>query len=212
MSNTKPLWIPSEKRIADSNFRRYEKFLKLEYDLQFADYSSLHKWSTTEIKTFWESIWKFSGILHSKNYDKVIDKRIMPGAEWFEGAKLNFAENLLRYNDNHPAIISSREEKPDVVLTYSELNGLVTACSSSLKKLGVKTGDRIAGFVTNIPESIIAMLSAVSLGAVWTSCSPDFGTQGVLDRFGQVKPKILLAYHFACGLLIDKPIADCKKY
>jgi acetoacetyl-CoA synthetase len=117
----------------------------------------------------------------------------MPGAKWFEGAEFNFAENLLRFNDDKIAIISSREDKPDVTLTYSELNKLVALCSTGLKKLGVKNGDRVAGFVTNIPETIIAMLAATSLGATWSSCSPDFGIQGVLDRFGQIKPKVLFA-------------------
>ena len=117
----------------------------------------------------------------------------MPGAKWFEGSTLNFAENILRYRDDHTAIISSREDKSDVILTYKELYDLVAACSFGLRKLGVKRGDRVAGFVTNIPETIIAMLAVTSIGAIWTSCSPDFGIQGVIDRFGQVKPKILFA-------------------
>jgi len=208
LENTKPLWTPSPERIADSNFSSYQKFLKKEYNLQFSDYTSLHKWSTTEIETFWESIWKFCGIIHSKPYDKVLDKRIMPGARWFQGAELNFAQNLLKFNDEHLAIISSREDKPDLVLTYKELNKLVTVCSAGLRNLGVKSGDRIAGFVTNIPEAIIAMLSATSLGAVWTSCSPDFGTQGVLDRFGQVKPKVLFAIE---EYQYNSKVIDCRE-
>ncbi len=143
MSKTKPLWIPSEDRIKNSNFSKYYDFLRKEYNLSFSNYSELHSWSVTEIETFWESIWKFSEIIHSKPYDKVLDKRIMPGAKWFEGAELNFAENLLRYKDNHIAIISSREDKPDVSLTYNELNELVAACSEGLRKLGVKKGDRL---------------------------------------------------------------------
>jgi acetoacetyl-CoA synthetase len=193
MSKTKPLWIPSEDRIKNSNLTQYYEFLRKNYKLSFSSYSELHKWSVTEIENFWESIWKFSGIKHSQSFVEVLDKRIMPSAKWFEGAKLNFAENLLRYRDDHIAIISSREDKPDVVLTYSELYDLVAACSSGLRQLGVKRSDRVAGFVTNIPETIIAMLAVTSLGAVWTSCSPDFGIQGVIDRFGQVKPKILFA-------------------
>ena len=153
----------------------------------------MHNWSTTEIEAFWESIWKYSQIVHSKPYEKVLDKRVMPGAKWFEGAQLNFAENLLRYQDDHIAIVSSREDKADVVLTYKELYDLVSACASGLKNIGVKKGDIVAGFVTNIPETIVAMLAVTSLGAVWTSCSPDFGIQGVIDRFGQVKPKVLFA-------------------
>ena len=193
MKQTKPLWIPSEERIKNSNFRKYEQFLNKEYGLQFSNYSELHKWSTTDIETFWQSIWKFSEIIHSKPFEKVLDKRIMPSAKWFQGSSLNFAENLLRYKDEHIAIISSREDKPNVILTYKELYELVAACSAGLKKLGIKSGDRISGFVTNIPETVIALLASASLGAAWTSCSPDFGIQGVIDRFGQVKPNILFA-------------------
>jgi len=192
-NKSKPLWIPSEDRIKNSNFTKYYDFLKQEYNLQFKKYSELHSWSVTDIETFWESLWKFSGLIHSKPYRKILDNRIMPGAIWFEEARLNFAENLLRFRDDHVAIISSREDQPDVILTYKEFYELVAACSSGLKKLGVKCGDRIAGFVTNIPETIIAMLATTSLGAVWTSCSPDFGIQGVIDRFGQVRPKVLFA-------------------
>ena len=193
MSKTQLLWIPSESRTKNSNFSKYYEFLKKEYNLSFTGYNELHSWSVNDIETFWESIWKFSVIIHSKPYKRILDKRIMPGANWFEGAQLNFTENLLRYRDDHTAIISSREDKPDVVLTYNELYGSVAACSVGLRKLGVKRGDRVAGFVTNIPETIIAMLAVTSIGAIWTSCSPDFGIQGVIDRFGQVKPKVFFA-------------------
>ncbi|OGU66830.1 MAG: acetoacetate--CoA ligase [Ignavibacteria bacterium RBG_16_36_9] len=193
MSKTQPLWIPSESRTKNSNFSKYYDFLKKEYNLSFTGYNELHSWSVNDIETFWESIWKFSVIIHSKPYKRILDKRIIPGVNWFEGAQLNFTENLLRYRDDHTAIISSREDKPDVVLTYNELYGSVAACSVGLRKLGVKRGDRVAGFVTNIPETIIAMLAVTSIGAIWTSCSPDFGSQGVIDRFGQVKPKVLFA-------------------
>jgi len=187
------LWKPTEQRIRDSNFSYYYEYLRKEFNLSFSDYFELYKWSVKEIETFWESIWKYSGIVHSKTYNKVLDQRIMPDAKWFEGAELNFAENLLRYRDEKTAIISSREDKPDIKISYKELYRLFTACSAGLKKLGVKKGDRVAGFVTNIPETVIAMLATTSIGAVWTSCSPDFGLQGVLDRFGQVKPKVLFA-------------------
>jgi len=193
MSKTKTLWIPSEDRIKRSNFSKYYDFLRKEYNLSFSNYSELYSWSVTEIETFWESIWKFSEITHTKPYKRVLSKRIMPGAKWFEGTELNFAENLLKYRDDHISIISSREDKPNVVLTYKQLYELVAACSAGLKEMGIKRGDRVAGFVTNIPETIVAMLATTSLGAIWTSCSPDFGIQGVIDRFGQVKPKVLFA-------------------
>jgi acetoacetyl-CoA synthetase len=187
------LWKPSEQRIKNSNFTHYYQFLQDEYDLSFSDYSELYKWSVKEIEAFWESIWKFSEIVHSKPYSRILNRRIMPGAQWFENAELNFAENLLRYRDDKTAIISSREDKPDINLSYNELYKLVAALSSGLRKIGIKKGDRVAGFVTNIPETIIAMLASTSIGAVWTSCSPDFGIKGVIDRFGQVKPKLLFA-------------------
>jgi acetoacetyl-CoA synthetase len=206
--HSKPLWVPSEERIKSSNLTKYYEFLRNEYELTLSDYSDLHKWSVTEIETFWESIWKFSGIIYSNPYERVLDKRVMPGAKWFEGARLNFAENLLKYRDDHTAIISSREDKPDVTLTYKELYDLVAACGSGLKKLGVKKGERVAGFVTNIPETIIAMLAATSLGAVWTSCSPDFGIQGVIDRFGQVKPKVLFAIE---EYQYNGKVIDCRE-
>jgi len=193
MSNLKPLWNPSEERIKNSNLKKYEQLLFKDYNLQFLNYSELHNWSTSNIEAFWESIWKFSQIIHSKPYSTVLEKRIMPGAKWFEGAELNFAENLLRYKDDRTAIISSREDNPDVVLTYKELFDFVAACATGLKHIGIKKGDIVAGFVTNIPETIIAMLAVTSLGAIWTSCSPDFGIQGVIDRFGQVEPKLLFA-------------------
>jgi len=191
--NKKTLWTPSQERIINSNLHSYMKFLKEEYDLSFDNYQKLYNWSVKEIEKFWKSLWQYSGLIHSKSYDTILDERKMPGAKWFSGAKLNFAENLLRYNDDKIAIISSRENKSDVTLTYSQLNNLVVECSEGLKKLGVKNGDRVAGFVTNIPETIIAMLAVTSLGATWSSCSPDFGIQGVLDRFGQIKPKVLFA-------------------
>ena len=191
--NNKPLWIPSRERIENSNLHLYFKFLKKEYNLSFNRYPELYEWSVKDIEMFWESMWKFSGIIHSKSYDKILDERKMPGAKWFTGSQLNFAENLLRFNDDKIALISSREDKPDVTLTYSQLSKLVAKCSAGLKKIGVRKGDRVAGFVTNIPETIVAMLATTSLGAIWTSCSPDFGIQGVLDRFGQIKPKILFA-------------------
>lgn len=193
MSKTKPLWVPSEDRAKNSNFSKYYDFLRREYNLSFSNYLELHSWSVTEIETFWESMWKFSEIIYSKPYERVLNERIMPGAKWFEGSELNFAENILKFSDDHIAIISNREDKPDVVLTYKQLYELIIACSAGLKEMGIKRGDRVAGFVINIPETIIAMLATTSLGAIWTSCSPDFGIQGVIDRFGQVKPKVLFA-------------------
>ncbi len=158
-----------------------------------SNYNELYEWSVSNIEEFWKLIWDFSGVIHSKPYERILSERKMPGAKWFEGAELNFAENLLRFRNDNIAIISYREGLPKVSLTYNELYQNVSSCVIALKNLGVKKGDRIAGFITNIPEAIIAMLAATSIGAVWSSCSPDFGLQGVLDRFSQIEPKVLFA-------------------
>jgi acetoacetyl-CoA synthetase len=189
----KPLWKPGKSRINNSNLTAYQKFLKKNYSKDFDSYNELYNWSITDIEKFWETIWNYSEIIHSNSYNKVLDERKMPGAKWFTGSELNFAENLLRFKDDHAAIISSRENFPDYSISYSKLNSLVASLAENLKFLGVKKGDRVAGFVTNIPEAIIAMLATTSLGAIWSSCSPDFGIQGVFDRFNQIEPKILFA-------------------
>ena len=188
-----PLWTPSEEKIKSSNMFKYLQYAESFSGRKFSDYQELYQWSVSDIERFWESIWNVADIKYSENYEKVLENAVMPGAKWFNGSKLNFAENLLRYRDNKTAIICSREKAPTIRITYSELFELVAKCSFSLRELGIGEGDRVAGFVSNIPDSIIAMLSAASIGAVWSSCSPDFGFQGVLDRFGQIEPKILFA-------------------
>jgi acetoacetyl-CoA synthetase len=188
-----PIWRPSQERLQNSNMTAFMKLLKGKTGVIFNSYKELYDWSVNNIEEFWEIIWNTSEIVHSKKYSKVLSKRVMPGAKWFEGAELNFAENLLRFRDAKTAVISSREDAPTIRISYLELYNLVSSVASGLKKLGVKKGDRVAGFITNIPEAIISMLAAASIGAIWSSCSPDFGLQGVLDRFGQIKPKILFA-------------------
>jgi acetoacetyl-CoA synthetase len=189
----KPLWVPSSDLIRNSNMSSFMRFVKQITNKPITTYEELYNWSITEIEEFWKSIWISSGIIYSQQYKRILSNPVMPGAIWFEGARLNFAENLLRFRDSHTAIISSREGFPTIRLTYEELWELVAGCAKALKSFGVKKGDRVAGFITNIPEAVIAMLAATSLGAYWSSCSPDFGLQGVLDRFGQIKPKILFA-------------------
>jgi len=201
MSDEKlPIWIPSDDRINSSNVKKYLSFLSSNYRKTFSNYSEQYNWSVTEIEEFWKSIWEYSKIVHSKTYSLVLSKRILPGAVWFKDSELNFAENLLRYNDDVVAIISIRENHPTIRLTYKELYVLVAHCAAGLQNLGVKKGDRVAGFVTNYPESVIAMLAVTSLGAIWSSTSPDFGFDGVYDRFSQIEPKILFAtelYNYA---------------
>ncbi len=188
-----PLWIPSEERVSRSNLTSFTRYVEGLLNKKISSYQELYDWSISDLAEFWKSIWIISGIIHSKPYKSVLSGTGMFGAKWFEGAELNFAENLLRYRDGHTAIISSRENSPTISLTYAELYKAVASMAASLKEMGVKKGDRVAGFVNNIPESVIAMLAAASLGALWSSCSPDFGHKGVLDRFGQIQPRILFA-------------------
>ncbi len=203
-----PLWKPSEERISKSNLTSFTHYVEELLNRKIPSYQELYDWSITEIEEFWKSIWIISEIIHSKPYKEVLSGEEMFGAKWFKGAELNFAENLLRYRDDHTALISSRENSPTIKLTYSELYKVVASLSESLKEMGIKKDDRVAGFVNNITESIIAMLAATSLGALWSSCSPDFGYKGVLDRFGQIQPKILFAIE---GYYYNGKLIDCSE-
>lgn len=186
------LWSPSEERIRASNMYRFMTFVNERYGLDLEDYESLHRWSVDNIAECWASIWDFVGVKASKGYEQVVDDPAkMPGAKWFSGARLNFAENLLRFRDDSIAIIFKGEGQDVVKLTYAELWDEVAGVAMALRDAGVREGDRVAGFMPTLPQTVTAMLAATSLGAVWSSCSPDFGTKGVLDRFGQIKPRVL---------------------
>jgi len=188
----KLLWEPSKERILNSNMKRFMDIINNKHGKSFGEFSDLYQWSVDNIPDFWASMWDFAGIIASKPYDRVIDDVTrMPGAKWFEGARLNFAENLLRYRDGQTALIFKGEDQDAIRMTYAELYDEVARLSSSLRKAGVQKGDRVVGFMPNMPQSIIAMLAATSIGGVWSSCSPDFGIKGVLDRFGQIKPKVI---------------------
>ncbi|MDF1553783.1 MAG: AMP-binding protein, partial [Deferrisomatales bacterium] len=187
------LWTPSPKQIADANLTRFIAFVNRERSLNLQGYDQLWEWSVTEIAAFWECMWRFAGILSSHAYDAVLVDPKMPGARWFPGARLNFAENLLRYRDDRVALTFVREGGvADGELTYAELYAQVARFARFLKDAGVGPGDRVAGFMPNRIETVVAMLAATSMGAVWSSCSPDFGFKGVMDRFGQIEPKILI--------------------
>ena len=188
----KLLWEPSEKQIKESNMYRFMTFINETYNQSFSEFSSLYDWSIENFPEFWAAFWKYADIIHSKPYDQVIDDvSKMPGAKWFSGAELNFAENLLRYRDDQVAIIFKGEGQPSTRMTYAQLYDAVARLARSLREMGIQPGDRVVGFMPNMPESIIAMLAATSIGATWSSCSPDFGIKGVLDRFGQIKPRVL---------------------
>jgi len=188
----KLLWQPSEEQIKNSNMYRFMKVINEKYHQNFSDFAPLYRWSIENIADFWETMWEFADIVASKPYDQVIDDDTkMPGARWFTGARLNFAENLLRYRDDRIALIFKGEAQESIKMTYAELYDEVARLANGLKEAGVQPGDRVVGFMPNMPASIIAMLAAASRGATWSSCSPDFGIKGVLDRFGQIKPKVL---------------------
>ena len=188
----KLLWTPSDERIKGTNMYRFMNFINEKYNKKFSEYTHLYEWSIENIPDFWVSLWEFADIKASKQFDQVIDDlNKMPGAKWFSGARLNFAENLLHYRDDQIALIFKGEEQESTSITYAQLYDEVARFAKSLKEAGVQVGDRVVGFMPNMPETIIAMLAATSLGATWSSCSPDFGIKGVLDRFGQIQPKIL---------------------
>jgi acetoacetyl-CoA synthetase len=188
----KILWKPKISK--KSHVSNFIDELNRKNNLQIDKYEELYKWSISNPKQFWEETWKYSNIISSSQYHEIVDDITkMPGAEWFSGAKLNFAENLLRFRDDRPAIHYKNENSKIKTITYKSLYRSVEALSFSLRSIGVKKGDRVAGYISNIPEAIIAMLASSSIGAIWSSTSPDFGVNGVLDRFSQIQPKVLFA-------------------
>jgi acetoacetyl-CoA synthetase len=188
----KKLWQPSEERVRNSHMFRFMNGVNEKHGQTFAAYDDLYQWSIQNIPDFWAAMWDFADIRASRPYDRVVDDPYrLPGARWFEGARLNFAENLLRFRDDRPALIFHGEDREHRKLTYAGLYEEVARVAHSLRGLGIQPGDRVAGFMPNMPETVVAMLAAVSLGATWSSCSPDFGIKGVLDRFGQIRPRVL---------------------
>jgi acetoacetyl-CoA synthetase len=186
------LWKPTESQIKATNMYRFMNTVNERFGKTFDEYEALYRWSIENIADFWATMWDFAGIVHSAPYEQVIDDPgKMPGAKWFSGARLNFAENLLRYRDDQIALIFKGEGREPVRISYAALYDEVARLAKSLRAAGVTVGDRVVGFMPNMPQSIIAMLAATSIGATWSSCSPDFGIKGVLDRFGQIKPKVL---------------------
>jgi acetoacetyl-CoA synthetase len=189
-----PLWTPSPERIDATNMTAFRRQVNARYGLTLGDYHELWQWSVDRIPDFWETLWDFLGIVAHEPYREVVsDLHLMPGARWFPGARLNFAENLLRYDDDELALIGRCEHRAADRWTYRELRREVAGLAAAMRRAGVEVGDRVAGYLPNIPHTVIAMLAASSIGAVWTSTSPDFGRDGVLSRFGQTRPKLLVA-------------------
>jgi len=190
----KIMYQPSVEQIEHSQMFEFKAYINDRHGVNLENYQDLHSWSVNQIPDFWEAVWSYFDIIHSESYTHIVDDvSKMPGAKWFKGARLNFAENLLRRRDDKIALIFKGEGQTTRKLTYRELYSAVAKTAQALKNAGVQTGDRVAGFIPNMPESIIAMLATVSIGAIWSSSSPDFGIKGVLDRFSQIKPKVLFA-------------------
>ena len=189
---SEPIWRPSVDRIANANITAFTRRIEADWGVALPDYASLHAFSLDEMAKFWSTVWDFCGVVGQAKGDRVlVDADQMCGAKFFPDARLNFAENVLGRRDDAAAILFRAEDRVERQMSWNELYDEVSRLAQAMRALGVVKGDRIAGFVPNCPEAIIAMLAASSIGAIWTSCSPDFGVQGVLDRFGQVKPKIL---------------------
>ncbi|MHC4210308.1 MAG: acetoacetate--CoA ligase [Planctomycetota bacterium] len=188
-----PLWQPPAPRIAASNLTAFMRQAERRTGRRFQRYDDLHAWSIAEPAAFWATVWDFVGIVASQPPENVLDDPgKMPGASWFGGARLNFAENLLRHRDDRPAIVFRSEAMTGSTrLTHAQLHDEVARVAAALRDTGVEAGDRVVGFMPNLPQTVIAMLAAASRGAIWSSCSPDFGVQGVLDRFARLEPKVL---------------------
>ncbi|PJB51426.1 MAG: acetoacetate--CoA ligase [Chloroflexi bacterium CG_4_9_14_3_um_filter_45_9] len=189
---SKLLWEPSEERRRKANITKFIDLVNKRYGQNLHSYWELYDWSINKIPDFWASVWDFSEIKASKGYEVVVDDPSkMPGAKWFIGARLNFAENLLKYRDDHIAFIFRGETKKRTRMSYAELYDAVARLAKSLREIGVKPGDRVAAYMPNMIETAVAMLAATSVGAVWSSCATDIGPGAVIDRFGQIEPKVL---------------------
>ncbi|MDP6952254.1 MAG: AMP-binding protein, partial [Alphaproteobacteria bacterium] len=195
-----PLWQPSPERVESANLTAFMAWLRHERGVDVADYGALWAFSVAERETFWRAIWDFCGVIGDGPGEVAIENAdAMPGARFFPDAKLNFAENLLRRRGPGDAMVFWGEDKVKRRLSWDELHAAVSRLAQALAADGIGEGDVVAGFLPNVPEAVVAMLAATSLGATWTSCSPDFGDQGVLDRFGQTRPKLLFCadgYHY----------------
>ncbi len=201
-----PLWTPSEERIRDANITRFIAAVNARYKLNLTAYAELYRWSVENIADFWAAMWDFAGIKASKRYDEVVeDVSVFPGAKWFPGARLNFAENLLRFRDDRLAFIFKGETQTSKHMTYAELYDAVARLAHALREAGVGVGDRVVGYMPNLIETVIGMLAATSLGAAWSSCATDIGPAAAIERLGQVEPKVLITAdgYFYKGKVFD---------
>jgi len=190
-SGAGPIWSPGPARLENASIERFIESVRSRLDPGIRDYWDLYDFSIQHPEPFWREVWDFCGIAGTPGETTVRHPERMPGAQWFSEARLNFAENLLRFRDAQPAIIFRGESGTSNELTYADLYVAVAQTAAALRCAGITEGDRVAGYMPNLPETVIAMLATTSIGAVWSSCSPDFGISGVVDRFGQIEPKVL---------------------
>jgi acetoacetyl-CoA synthetase len=193
-STPTPIWTPSEARRERATLTAYRAWLRERRGLELDDYAALHAWSVGDLDGFWRSIWEFFAVAAEQPYDAVLGRREMPGAEWFPGARLSYAQHIFRdRRDEDVAIRHASESRALDAWTWGELRARTAAIAAGLRALGVVEGDRVAAYLPNLPETVAAFLACASIGAIWSSCSPDFGMRSVVDRFAQIEPKVLLA-------------------
>ena len=205
-TDTTLLWQPDSQRIQYSNLACFMAHVGTDWGVELEDFPALYQWSIQEPEKFWQTLWHFAHIKGQMGETVLENADQMPGARWFPEARLNFAQNLLRRVDQSDAIVFWGEDRVKRSLSFEDLYNKVSQCAQALRALGVQPGDRVAGFMPNMPETVIAMLATASLGGVWSSCSPDFGVRGVLDRFGQIEPKVLIT---ADGYFYNGKTHDC---
>src|SRR5436309_829585 len=188
------LWEPSEALKQQANLTRYMKWLEKEKGLSFSSQEELWEWSVARLEDFWESVWEYFHVKASRAYTDVLAERKMPGARWFPGAELNYAEHVFRNaSPDRPAVLFRSERQQMREVSWDELRRKVASVAKALRGMGVQCGDRVVAYMGNIPETLIAFLASASIGAVWSSGAPDFGTSSVVDRFKQIEPSILFA-------------------
>ena len=188
----KLLWEASEEQKRRANMTKFMQAVNERHGVRLSTYPQLHQWSIDHIPEFWALLWDFAGTIASAKYNSVVDDPYnLPGAKWFQGARLNFAQNLLRRRDEHTALVFRGENRVSARMTYRELYGTVAGLAKSLREAGVRPGDRVVGYMPNMIETAAAMLAATSVGATWSSCATDIGPGAAADRLGQVEPKVL---------------------
>jgi acetoacetyl-CoA synthetase len=189
------LWTPPPDARANSEIGRFMDFVRDTRGHEFADYEALWNWSIDDLEDFWGAIWDFYEIQAHTPYEQVLTTREMPDAKWFTGATLNYAEHMVGRDEDldRVAIVGVSQTRPRVELTFAEFREQIARARAGLKRLGVGPGDRVAAYMPNVPETIIAFAATASLGAIWASCAPEFGSRSVVSRFGQIEPKVLLA-------------------